>query len=106
MRPNTSVSRLSGRRIGRMRLAGLVTAVCVVAWVTAGLAQSRNAFGTPSADQPTPSVAITLQPGREPKGGGPKSPPRSVNVGRGVYQASEWTVAWDRWLPYTKARLP
>ena len=68
MRSNTSVSRLSGRRIGRMRLAGLVTAVCVVAWVTAGLAQSRNAFGTPSADQPTPTAAIDAAAGSRAQG--------------------------------------
>ena len=68
MGSNGRAPRESGRRISRMRLAGLVTVVCAVAWATAGLAQSRNAFGVPSADRPTPAADIDAAAGSRAQG--------------------------------------
>ena len=56
------------RRINRTQLAILVAAASVAVSVTAGMAQSSNAFGTPSDDQPTPATAIDAVPGSRAQG--------------------------------------
>lgn len=55
-------------RISRTQLAVLVAATSVAASVAAGMAQSSNAFGVPSGDQPTPAAAIAAVPGSRAQG--------------------------------------
>jgi gamma-glutamyltranspeptidase/glutathione hydrolase len=50
------------------RVAYLICALGVAFGVTAGRAQSPNPFGTPSADQPTPTAAIEAVPGSRAQG--------------------------------------
>ena len=55
------------RRHRRNRLA-LAASVAVIASVAAGLAQSPNPFGQPSADKPQPGAGINAVPGSRAQG--------------------------------------
>jgi gamma-glutamyltranspeptidase/glutathione hydrolase len=55
------------RRLRRKRLA-LAGSVAVIASVVAGLAQSPNPFGLPSADKPQPAAGIQAVPGSRAQG--------------------------------------
>ncbi|OFW27973.1 MAG: gamma-glutamyltransferase [Acidobacteria bacterium RIFCSPLOWO2_02_FULL_65_29] len=58
----------SPRSSSSARVFVLVAAVAVAAWAATGIAQSPNAFGTPSADKPQPGAAITAVPGSRAQG--------------------------------------
>ena len=68
MRHHAVESQGTGRRISRAQLVVLFAAASVTGWVATGMAQSSNAFGTPSADQPTPGAAIDAVPGSRAQG--------------------------------------
>jgi gamma-glutamyltranspeptidase/glutathione hydrolase len=64
---------MAERRIGsqgsrRARAAALAAALALGVWGATGIAQSPNAFGTPSADKPQPSAAIPAVPGSRAQG--------------------------------------
>ena len=46
----------------------VIASASVATWVMAGLAQSPNAFGTPSSTQATPAAAIDALPGSRAQG--------------------------------------
>src|SRR5262245_14932644 len=53
----------------RFRFPGmLLVAASLALWVARGTAQSPNAFGTPTADKPTPSAGIAAVPGSRAQG--------------------------------------
>ena len=68
MRHHAVESQGTGRRISRAQLVVLFAAASVTAWGAAAMAQSSNAFGAPSADQPTPGAAIDAVPGSRAQG--------------------------------------
>ena len=59
-----------GRPEHRLRpgAAIVAAALAIAAWVSTGTAQSPNAFGIPSGDQPTPGAAIKAVPGSRAQG--------------------------------------
>jgi gamma-glutamyltranspeptidase/glutathione hydrolase len=61
---------VSGRPHHRLRpgAAIVAAALAVAAWVSTGTAQSPNAFGIPSGEQPTPGAAIKAVPGSRAQG--------------------------------------
>ena len=65
MRHNAIPSQPRARRTSR---ASLIVAATIAAWGVAGIAQSPNPFGAPSADQPMPAAAIDAVPGSRAQG--------------------------------------
>ena len=68
MRDTTRRSHSRNRQGGSIRLASVMGAAVVAAWVTPGTAQSPNAFGTPSSDEPSPAAAIEATAGSRAQG--------------------------------------
>ena len=52
----------------QLAAVGVIASASVATWVMAGLAQSPNAFGTPSSTQATPAAAIDALPGSRAQG--------------------------------------
>jgi gamma-glutamyltranspeptidase/glutathione hydrolase len=48
--------------------AVLIAALAIAVWAATGAAQSPNAFGTPSADNPNPGAVIPAVPGSRAQG--------------------------------------